>query len=85
MLLPLNAFPHEVTPVLFSQTTLKSPLPSRPIAPAPSGLGHLTVPPKVSGHVTVSMDPSVPQASAIPVATISGQQVRAQLLYLFQV
>ncbi|XP_038671505.1 histone deacetylase complex subunit SAP130-like isoform X5 [Scyliorhinus canicula] len=58
------------------KTTLKTPLPSRPIAPAPSsGLGHLTVPPKVSGHVTVSMDTGVPQASAIPVATISGQQL----------
>ncbi|XP_032887490.1 histone deacetylase complex subunit SAP130 isoform X5 [Amblyraja radiata] len=64
------------------KTTLKSPLPSRPIAPAPSGLGHLTVPPKVSGHVTVSMDPSVPQASAIPVATISGQQGHPNIPHL---
>ncbi|XP_072896709.1 histone deacetylase complex subunit SAP130-like isoform X1 [Hemitrygon akajei] len=65
------------------KTTLKSPLPSRPIAPAPSsGLGHLTVPPKVSGHVTVSMDTSVPQASAIPVATISGQQGHPNIPHL---
>ncbi|XP_067897899.1 histone deacetylase complex subunit SAP130-like isoform X4 [Heterodontus francisci] len=65
------------------KTTLKPPLPSRPIAPAPSsGLGHLTVPPKVSGHVTVSMDTSVPQASAIPVATISGQQGHPNIPHL---
>ncbi|XP_078266763.1 histone deacetylase complex subunit SAP130-like isoform X2 [Rhinoraja longicauda] len=65
------------------KTTLKSPLPSRPIAPAPSsGLGHLTVPPKVSGHLTVSMDTSVPQASAIPVATISGQQGHPNIPHL---
>uniref|UniRef100_A0A4W3IT92 Sin3A-associated protein a n=1 Tax=Callorhinchus milii TaxID=7868 RepID=A0A4W3IT92_CALMI len=57
------------------QTTLKTPLPSRPIAPAPSsGQGHMTGAPKVSGHVTVNMDSSMPQGSAIPVATISGQQ-----------
>ncbi|XP_067851717.1 histone deacetylase complex subunit SAP130b isoform X3 [Heptranchias perlo] len=65
------------------KTTLKTPLPSRPIAPAPSsGLGHLTVPPKVSGHLTVSMDTSVPQASAIPVATISGQQGHPNIPHL---
>ncbi|XP_072330964.1 histone deacetylase complex subunit SAP130-like isoform X2 [Scyliorhinus torazame] len=65
------------------KTTLKTPLPSRPIAPAPSsGLGHLTVPPKVSGHVTVSMDTGVPQASAIPVATISGQQGHPNIPHL---
>ncbi|XP_072330969.1 histone deacetylase complex subunit SAP130-like isoform X7 [Scyliorhinus torazame] len=67
----------------YPQTTLKTPLPSRPIAPAPSsGLGHLTVPPKVSGHVTVSMDTGVPQASAIPVATISGQQGHPNIPHL---
>ncbi|XP_069752506.1 histone deacetylase complex subunit SAP130b isoform X2 [Narcine bancroftii] len=65
------------------KATLKSPLPSRPIAPAPSStLGHLTIPPKVSGHVTVSMDTSVPQASAIPVATISGQQGHPNISHL---
>uniref|UniRef100_UPI00398E7903 histone deacetylase complex subunit SAP130-like isoform X2 n=1 Tax=Pristiophorus japonicus TaxID=55135 RepID=UPI00398E7903 len=68
---------------IFPATTLKTPLPSRPIAPAPSsGLGHLTVPPKVSGHVTVSMDTGVPQASAIPVATISGQQGHPNIPHL---
>ncbi|XP_060690973.1 histone deacetylase complex subunit SAP130-like isoform X1 [Hemiscyllium ocellatum] len=65
------------------KTTLKPPLPSRPIAPAPSsGLGHLAVPPKVSGHVPVSMDASVAQASAIPVATISGQQGHPNIPHL---
>ncbi|XP_028650636.1 histone deacetylase complex subunit SAP130a isoform X1 [Erpetoichthys calabaricus] len=55
--------------------TLKSTIPSRPIAPAPtSSQGHLAVPPKVPSHVAVSMESSIPQASAIPVAAISGQQ-----------
>ncbi|MBN3271246.1 SP130 deacetylase, partial [Polyodon spathula] len=54
---------------------LKPTMPSRPIAPAPASIqGHLPMPPKVSGHVTVTMESSMPQASAIPVATISGQQ-----------
>uniref|UniRef100_A0A4W3JAV2 Sin3A-associated protein a n=1 Tax=Callorhinchus milii TaxID=7868 RepID=A0A4W3JAV2_CALMI len=67
----------QATPLTFPEvmkTTLKTPLPSRPIAPAPSsGQGHMTGAPKVSGHVTVNMDSSMPQGSAIPVATISGQ------------
>uniref|UniRef100_A0A4W3IPT9 Sin3A-associated protein a n=1 Tax=Callorhinchus milii TaxID=7868 RepID=A0A4W3IPT9_CALMI len=71
----------QATPLTFPEvmkTTLKTPLPSRPIAPAPSsGQGHMTGAPKVSGHVTVNMDSSMPQGSAIPVATISGQQVRS--------
>ncbi|XP_033885182.1 histone deacetylase complex subunit SAP130-like isoform X2 [Acipenser ruthenus] len=57
------------------QPALKPTMPSRPIAPAPASIqGHLPMPPKVSGHVTVTMESSMPQASAIPVATISGQQ-----------
>uniref|UniRef100_A0A4W3IKF8 Sin3A-associated protein a n=1 Tax=Callorhinchus milii TaxID=7868 RepID=A0A4W3IKF8_CALMI len=65
----------QATPLTFPEvmkTTLKTPLPSRPIAPAPSsGQGHMTGAPKVSGHVTVNMDSSMPQGSAIPVATIN--------------
>lgn len=47
-------------------------MPSRPIAPAPPST--MSLPPKVPGQVTVTMESSIPQASAIPVATISGQQ-----------
>ncbi|KAK2901090.1 hypothetical protein Q8A67_009205 [Cirrhinus molitorella] len=55
------------------KSALKPPMPSRVIAPAPvSTSGHLTLPPKVSGHITATMEST--QASGIPVATISGQQ-----------
>ncbi|XP_059419792.1 histone deacetylase complex subunit SAP130-like [Carassius carassius] len=55
------------------KSALKSPMTSRVIAPAPlSTPGHLTLPPKVSGHITATMEST--QASGIPVATISGQQ-----------
>ncbi|XP_076768990.1 histone deacetylase complex subunit SAP130 isoform X6 [Arvicanthis niloticus] len=50
----------------------KPTMPSRPIAPAPPST--MSLPPKVPGQVTVTMESSIPQASAIPVATISGQQ-----------
>ncbi|KAJ8270413.1 hypothetical protein GJAV_G00114260 [Gymnothorax javanicus] len=64
------------------KSALKTPMPSRLIAPAPaSSQGHLTVPPKVPGHVTVTMDSSMPQTSAIPVATISGQQGHSSNLH----
>ncbi|XP_074157804.1 histone deacetylase complex subunit SAP130 isoform X1 [Sminthopsis crassicaudata] len=63
-------------PLSFSEGLMKPPLkptmPSRPIAPAPPST--LSLPPKVPGQVTVTMESSIPQASAIPVATISGQQ-----------
>ncbi|XP_040283913.1 histone deacetylase complex subunit SAP130 isoform X7 [Bufo bufo] len=63
-------------PLTFSENILKQPLkptiPSRPIAPAPPSA--LSAVPKVSGPVTVTMESGLPQASAIPVATISGQQ-----------
>ncbi|XP_073437257.1 histone deacetylase complex subunit SAP130 isoform X2 [Dendrobates tinctorius] len=63
-------------PLAFSENILKQPLkptiPSRPIAPAPPSA--LSAVPKVSGPVTVTMESGLPQASAIPVATISGQQ-----------
>ncbi|KAK2831781.1 hypothetical protein Q7C36_016867 [Tachysurus vachellii] len=62
-------------PVTFTEgpnkTALKTPIPSRIIAPAPAQ-GHLTLPHKVPGHIT--MESAMPQASGIPVATISGQQ-----------
>ncbi|XP_034988605.1 histone deacetylase complex subunit SAP130 isoform X1 [Zootoca vivipara] len=63
-------------PLSFSEGLMKPPLkptiPSRPIAPAPPS--PLSCPTKVPGQVTVTMESSIPQASAIPVATISGQQ-----------
>ncbi|XP_053315033.1 histone deacetylase complex subunit SAP130 isoform X3 [Spea bombifrons] len=57
---------------VFPQPPLKPTIPSRPIAPAPPSA--LSAVPKVSGPVTVTMESGLPQASAIPVATISGQQ-----------
>ncbi|XP_053565922.1 histone deacetylase complex subunit SAP130 isoform X2 [Bombina bombina] len=64
----LKKFPIDV----FPQPPLKPAIPSRPIAPAPPSA--LSAVPKVSGPVTVTMESGLPQASAIPVATISGQQ-----------
>lgn len=50
-------------------------MPSRLIAPAPAASqGHLPGPAKVPGHITVTLESSMPPAS-IPVATISSQQV----------
>ncbi|XP_043097541.1 histone deacetylase complex subunit SAP130a isoform X4 [Puntigrus tetrazona] len=58
---------------------LKSPMPSRLIAPAPAvSQGHIPVPAKVSGHITVPLESSIAPAS-IPVATISGQQGQSNL------
>ncbi|TRY58643.1 hypothetical protein DNTS_024789 [Danionella cerebrum] len=58
---------------------LKPPMPSRLIAPAPSvSQGHIAVPAKVSGHITVPLESSIAPAS-IPVATISGQQGQSNL------
>ncbi|XP_030631143.1 histone deacetylase complex subunit SAP130b [Chanos chanos] len=55
------------------KSTLKTSIPSRVIAPAPTSTqGHLTLPPKVPSHVT--MENTLAQSSGIPVATISGQQ-----------
>lgn len=52
-------------------------MPSRLIAPAPaSNQGHIPIPPKVPGHITVTIESSTTTPS-IPVATISGQQVSA--------
>ncbi|KAK2109210.1 hypothetical protein P7K49_014375 [Saguinus oedipus] len=75
----VTAPPAHLTPAVplsFSEGLMKPPpkptMPSRPIAPAPPST--LSLPPKVPGQVTVTMESSIPQASAIPVATISGQQ-----------
>ncbi|CAO2593546.1 Histone deacetylase complex subunit SAP130 [Lemmus lemmus] len=74
----VTAPPAHLTPAvpLFSEGIMKPPpkptMPSRPIAPAPPST--MPLPPKVPGQVTVTMENSIPQASAIPVATISGQQ-----------
>nr|BAC39113.1 unnamed protein product [Mus musculus] len=75
----VTAPPAHLTPAVplsFSEGLMKPPpkptMPSRPIAPAPPST--MSLPPKVPGQVTVTMESSIPQASAIPVATISGQQ-----------
>ncbi|XP_021499050.1 histone deacetylase complex subunit SAP130 isoform X3 [Meriones unguiculatus] len=75
----VTAPPAHLTPAVplsFSDGLMKPPpkptMPSRPIAPAPPST--MSLPPKVPGQVTVTMESSIPQASAIPVATISGQQ-----------
>nr|XP_005165953.1 histone deacetylase complex subunit SAP130 isoform X1 [Danio rerio] len=61
------------------KATLKPPMPSRLIAPAPAlSQGHIPVPAKVSGHITVPLESSIAPAS-IPVATISGQQGQSNL------
>ncbi|XP_017949259.1 histone deacetylase complex subunit SAP130 isoform X4 [Xenopus tropicalis] len=77
--LSMTAQPAHLTsavPLSFSENILKqtskSTMPSRPIAPAPPSA--LSAVPKVSGQVTVTMESGLPQTSAIPVATISGQQ-----------
>uniref|UniRef100_A0A4W4H5I6 Histone deacetylase complex subunit SAP130 C-terminal domain-containing protein n=1 Tax=Electrophorus electricus TaxID=8005 RepID=A0A4W4H5I6_ELEEL len=66
-------------PIAFTEgpakSALKTTMPSRVIAPAPvSAQGHLAVTHKVPGHITVTMESTIPQASGIPVAAISGQQ-----------
>ncbi|XP_050968240.1 histone deacetylase complex subunit SAP130a isoform X1 [Labeo rohita] len=61
------------------KATLKSPMSSRLIAPAPAvSQGHISVPAKVPGHITVPLESSIAPAS-IPVATISGQQGQSNL------
>ncbi|XP_053492628.1 histone deacetylase complex subunit SAP130a isoform X1 [Ictalurus furcatus] len=64
------------------KASLKSAMPSRLIAPAPAASqGHLPGPAKVPGHITVTLESSMPPAS-IPVATISGQQGQSNLHHL---
>lgn len=64
------------------KAVLKSPMPSRLIAPAPaSSQGHLPVPPKVPGHITVTLESSITPTPSIPVATISSQQGHSSNLH----
>ncbi|XP_068176319.1 histone deacetylase complex subunit SAP130a isoform X2 [Antennarius striatus] len=63
------------------KAVLKSPMPSRLIAPAPSSnQTHIPIPPKVPGHITVTIESSTTTPS-IPVATISGQQGHSSNLH----
>lgn len=60
----------------FLKAVLKSPMPSRLIAPAPaSNQAHISIPSKVPGHLTVSIESTNAPTPSIPVATISSQQV----------
>uniref|UniRef100_A0AAX7UQD8 Histone deacetylase complex subunit SAP130 C-terminal domain-containing protein n=1 Tax=Astatotilapia calliptera TaxID=8154 RepID=A0AAX7UQD8_ASTCA len=62
---------------------LKSPMPSRLIAPAPaSNQAHMPIPPKVPGHITVTIESSIATTPSIPVATISGQQGHSSNVHL---
>ncbi|KAM7388683.1 hypothetical protein PAMP_024843 [Pampus punctatissimus] len=64
------------------KAVLKSPMPSRLIAPAPaSNQGHIPIPPKVPGHITVTIESSIAPTPSIPVATISGQQGHSSNLH----
>lgn len=64
------------------KAVLKSPMPSRLIAPAPaSNQGHIPIPSKVPGHITVTIESSIAPTTSIPVATISGQQGHSSNLH----
>ncbi|XP_031431383.1 histone deacetylase complex subunit SAP130a isoform X3 [Clupea harengus] len=64
------------------KAAMKSPMPSRLIAPAPTaGQGHLSVTPKVPTHIAVTLESSIAPTSSIPVATISGQQGHSSNLH----
>ncbi|XP_061680812.1 histone deacetylase complex subunit SAP130a isoform X2 [Syngnathoides biaculeatus] len=64
------------------KAVLKSPMPSRLIAPAPaSNQGHIPIPPKVPGHMTTTPESSNASTLSIPVATISGQQGHSSNLH----
>ncbi|KAK2835962.1 hypothetical protein Q5P01_016446 [Channa striata] len=57
------------------KAVLKSPMPSRLIAPAPaSNQTHIAIPSKVPSSFAVSIESSIATSPSIPVATISGQQ-----------
>ncbi|KAJ0065216.1 hypothetical protein NL108_006581, partial [Boleophthalmus pectinirostris] len=61
------------------KAVLKSPMPSRLIAPAPiPNQAHI---PKVPGHITVTIESSIATTPSIPVATISGQQGHSSNLH----
>ncbi|XP_072295219.1 histone deacetylase complex subunit SAP130a isoform X2 [Eucyclogobius newberryi] len=61
------------------KAVLKSPMPSRLIAPAP--VANQTHIPKVPGHITVTIESSIAPTPSIPVATISGQQGHSSNLH----
>lgn len=64
------------------KAVLKSPMPSRLIAPAPaSNQAHIPIPPKVPSHITVTIESSIAPTPSIPVATISGQQGHSSNLH----
>ncbi|XP_056131833.1 histone deacetylase complex subunit SAP130a [Lampris incognitus] len=64
------------------KAVLKSPMPSRLIAPAPaSNQAHLPIPAKVPSHITVTLESSIAATPSIPVATISGQQGHSSNLH----
>ncbi|XP_057696434.1 histone deacetylase complex subunit SAP130a [Corythoichthys intestinalis] len=64
------------------KAVLKSPMPSRLIAPAPaSNQGHIPMPPKVPVHMTSTPESSSATTLSIPVATISGQQGHSSNLH----
>ncbi|KAM6921346.1 histone deacetylase complex subunit SAP130a [Xenentodon cancila] len=64
------------------KAVLKSPMPSRLIAPAPaSNQAHIPIPPKVPSHITVTIESSIAPSPSIPVATISGQQGHSSNLH----
>lgn len=64
------------------KAVLKSPMPSRLIAPAPaSNQAHIPIPPKVPSHITVTIESSIATTPSIPVATISGQQGHSSNLH----
>ncbi|XP_078116001.1 histone deacetylase complex subunit SAP130a [Sander vitreus] len=64
------------------KAVLKLPMPSRLIAPAPaSNQGHIPIPSKVPGHITVTIESSIAPTPSIPVATISGQQGHSSNLH----
>ncbi|KAM9762475.1 histone deacetylase complex subunit SAP130a isoform 3-T4 [Menidia menidia] len=64
------------------KAVLKSPMPSRLIAPAPaSNQAHIPIPPKVPGHIAVPIESTIAATPSIPVATISGQQGHSSNLH----
>uniref|UniRef100_A0A3B4GTR1 Sin3A associated protein 130 n=1 Tax=Pundamilia nyererei TaxID=303518 RepID=A0A3B4GTR1_9CICH len=70
-------------PAATQNAVLKSPMPSRLIAPAPaSNQAHMPIPPKVPGHITVTIESSIATTPSIPVATISGQQGHSSNVHL---
>ncbi|KAK7888845.1 hypothetical protein WMY93_024405 [Mugilogobius chulae] len=79
---PAIHLPQAQTTVLTEgqmKAVLKSPMPSRLIAPAPvASQAHI---PKVPSHITVTIESSIATTPSIPVATISGQQGHSSNLH----